>query len=489
MTQSDRHRSHVVSSMVERELKLSVDSKFRLPPLAGTPLPRRMLISTYYDTASYDLAHARITLRYRVERGKQAWQLKVPLGQDRLEIELVERQTSPPAILRDLLMLAAGERELTPVATLRVWRTGVRVRHGRLALADVVLDRVSVVKEGRVVQQFRELEIERLQGDEGSLRAIEHQLRQACACDHDGRPKLFHALSLPAPAPDAPPAPDMPVIEHLKWALARHVRWLVAHDPGTRVGIEPESLHQMRVATRRLRAMLRAARPLLVSDWAIALQHELHWLSELLGPARDLDVQIAYLTNAVAGLEARDRKPLMQFVAALHAQREQLQPVLVNELKTARYVDLMRRLHQTSEAPAVVESPLTLHDLAQQEFKKLRKTMRQLAAAPSNAAIHRLRIKVKRTRYTAELAEHSSGKAVTTFIKRARALQDLLGTHQDAVQMESYLREFAHRATSVRAGFAAGRIVERQHAYRAIALKQLPKLWRRLLKQGKKIWD
>ena len=413
MLRSNRHRSHTISSTVERELKLNVDSTFRLPPLTGTPLPRRMLTSTYYDTASYDLALARITLRDRVERGKQAWQLKIPLIQDRQEIELADGQSGPPAALRDLLMLALGERELIPVATLRVWRTGVRVRHGRVDLADVVLDNVSVLKEGRVIQQFRELEIERLHGDEDSLREVAHQLRLAGAADHDGRPKLFRALSLPPHAPDSPPPPDAPVVDHVKWALTQHVHWLVAHDPGTRLGTEPESLHQMRVATRRLRAVLRAAQQILVPDWAASLQHELKWLSELLGQARDLDVQIAHFTEESAGFDARERKPLKDFIASLQARRKQLQPVLLSELQSARYLELIQRLRQAAREPAVVVSPLALHDLATQEFDKLRTTRQRLEDPPTTASLHRLRIKVKRARYTAELAESSVGKAAT----------------------------------------------------------------------------
>ncbi|HKU52006.1 MAG TPA: hypothetical protein VJQ25_06035, partial [Nitrospira sp.] len=66
-----RGRPSPISSQPERELKLAVAPDFHLPRLPGTPLPRRLLISTYYDTAAYDLAHAKMTLRYRIERGKK----------------------------------------------------------------------------------------------------------------------------------------------------------------------------------------------------------------------------------------------------------------------------------------------------------------------------------------------------------------------------------------------------------------------------------
>src|SRR6185295_16140429 len=118
----------IVQSTIELEIKLAVNDRFRLPELPGTPLPRRRVTSTYYDTSQYDLAHAGITLRHRIERGKQAGQLKLPLMKDRQEIELVDRQPAPPTLFRDLLFLHLGQAQLIPVATLRVWRAGVRVR-------------------------------------------------------------------------------------------------------------------------------------------------------------------------------------------------------------------------------------------------------------------------------------------------------------------------------------------------------------------------
>ena len=313
------------------------------------PLPRRLLTSTYYDTSQYDLAHAGITLRHRVQRGKQAWQLKLPLMKDRQEIELVDRQPLPPTAFRDLLFLHLGQRELMPVATLRVWRAGVRVRMDNAPVADVTIDYVAVMKDGAVLHRFRELEIEQVNGKDSALPDLERQLRRAGAENHDGRPKLFRALSLLASGPEPPPASDAPVMDHVKWALARHVRWLLAHDPGTRLGKEPESLHQMRVATRQLRAILRAARPLLVPEWANSLRDELRWLGQLLGPARDLDVQLVYFREESAVLDARDRRPLAQFIAHLEAQRNNVQEVLLSELKSERYLDLIRRLQQAAQ--------------------------------------------------------------------------------------------------------------------------------------------
>jgi CHAD domain-containing protein len=477
-----------VQSTVECEIKLAVDNHFRLPELPGTPLPRRLLTSTYYDTSQYDLAHAGITLRHRVERGKQAWQLKLPLVKDRQEIEMVDRQSIPPTTFRDVLFLHLGQQRLMPVATLRVWRAGVRVRIDNGPVADVTLDHVSVVKNGAVLQRFRELEIEQVNGKGSTLPDLERQLRRAGACDHDGRPKLFRALSLPAPAPDAPPPQDAPVVDHLKRALAQHVRWLLAHDPGTRLGTEGESLHQMRVATRRLRAILRVARPLFVPAWAESLESELSWLGTLLGPARDLDVQIHYFNDEAAALDARDRKPLAEFVTHLQAQRENIQQVLLSELKSARYLDLIRRLQLAAQDPAVLETTIGLRDLAKGAFKKLRKAIQRLGSSPNNVRIHEVRIKTKRARYAAELAGQSAGKPAAKFIEESQRLQDLLGVHQDAIQAEVRIRAFLKQSTSARAAFVAGRMVERQRQRRERAREHMQPLLRGLLKRGEKAW-
>jgi len=492
MTRLDKHVAppgrSLIASHPERELKLAVTSDFHLPRLPGTPLPRRQLISTYYDTTAYDLAHARITLRHRIERGKKSWQLKIPLGDDRQEIEVTGNQANPPDSLRHLLILHLGPRKLMPIVTLRVWRRGFLVRQGRVPIAEVALDTVSVDKNGRTTLRFRELEIEQRQGDEASLRSLEQQLRESGASDHDGRPKFFRALSLPAPTLPRQPEAEAPVVEHLKWALAQQVGWLLAHDPGTRLGTEPESLHQLRVATRRLRTVLRTARPILLATWVTTLEQELKWLSELLGPARDLDVQLAYFTKESAELDARDRKLLAQFIAHLRTQRAAVQQLIFSELSSARYLELIRRLHQAAQEPSVVESPLTVRDLAIREFKKLRKAIRRLAPSPSDAQLHKIRIKTKRARYAAELACSSVGKPARRFIKSARAVQDLLGIHQDALQAERHIRQFLKYATSVRAGFLAGRMVERQRHRRQRVRKEMKPLFKTLLKQGRKAW-
>src|SRR5438034_664283 len=477
-----------LKSAIEQETKISVDEDFRWPVLEGKRLPRRVLTSTYYDTPNYRLTHARITLRHRIEHGKGVWQLKLPMGEARREIETAGEAGSPPPELQELLLIRLQGAELIPIAAMRTWRSGMRISDRKGGRADVVLDAVRVLKDGQVVQKFRELEIERVNGKSGLVRRLEKTLRKTGAGDHDGRPKLFRALELSAPQPADPPSTDAPAAEHLKFILARHMEALRSHDPGTRLGGNAEDVHQMRVAVTRLRATLRAARPLLVPEWAEGLRAELAWLGEILGQARDLDVQIEYFQKEAMAVESRDRRPLKRFVERLRTEREKTQHMLLGELRSQRYLELVGKLLQAAQEPAVVVSSVRLGEITAAEFAKLRKARRKLGSSPTDAKLHRLRIKTKRARYAAELAETCLGKAATRFIAQAKIFQDVLGVHHDAVLADKHIREFLAQSPSVRAAFVAGRMVERLRQRCDVARTRIDSQWKKLEKQGKKAW-
>ncbi len=86
-----------MKATLERERKLTAPPGFLLPHLPGEPLTARELSSTYHDTPGLRLAAAGITLRHRVERGRGAWQLKLPHGEDRLELEFDGERGPCPA--------------------------------------------------------------------------------------------------------------------------------------------------------------------------------------------------------------------------------------------------------------------------------------------------------------------------------------------------------------------------------------------------------
>ena len=107
----------------------------------------------------------------------------------------------------------------------------------------------------------------------------------------------------------------------------------------------------MRVATRRLRAFLRAARPLLDLEWAESLREELAWLGSALGPVRDLDVLIEHLRDDAAGLEAREQRALRRLFALLDEERERERLGDARRARQRAVPALLDRLERDVEAP------------------------------------------------------------------------------------------------------------------------------------------
>ena len=476
-----------IKSVVETERKLSVDGDFRLPDLAGHRLPRRLFTSTYFDTLDHCLARSSITLRRRVENGSPAWQMKLPLNGARREIEFQEASKTPPPQLVDALTVLLEGKHLVPIAHLQTSRTAIRMKPDGSHVTDVMLDTVSVLRGGSVIQQFREVEIESLDGREQDVDGLASALYQAGARHHDGRPKLFRALSLPYESPDAPPQ-EASMEEHLRYRLLEQLQILKRCDPVARLAVDAEAVHQIRVAARRMRTILLAVRKIALADWTEPLVSGLKWVSEIFARARDLDVQMNYFKREAEELKAHERRPLERFLHHLRAERERTHRTLLDEMKSARYLGFIAKLVQEADAPAIVRSDQTLTDVAARQFRKLRKTVKRLRDSPSDNALHRVRIKTKRARYAAELACAGGGKPIARFIKRATQFQDLLGRHQDAVLAEQHVRSFVKHQTSKQAAFTAGLLVARAKRQRQEIREELWSEWKRLKKQGQRAW-
>jgi CHAD domain-containing protein len=465
---------------LERELKLDA-GEIRLGELGGEPLETRIFTSTYHDTPDYRLAHLGITLRLRTEGEFAAWQLKLPRPGGRVELEAPAELPSLPAEVLDLLAAPLHGRSLAPVVTLRTERRGVRLVHDGTE-ADVVLDEVVVLDGPRAGTSFFELEAE-LQG-EGDLEAVAEVLRAAGAADGDGRPKLLRVLGVDRTP--ARPASDQ-AGEHLRAMIGRQYDQILRHDPGARLGDDPEDLHDLRVAVRRLRALLRASRPLVVETWSEPLREELAWLGRALGPARDLDVMLDHIRSEIAALgDERDLgRPI---VTALEVERDRARHAMLAELRTRRYLDLLGALERAARAPVLHTEQQPLPEIAAREFRRLRKTMAKIGPEPSDEALHRARIKGKRARYAAELAETIMGTPAERLISRAKRFQDVLGEHQDAIVAEAKIRELTADGPRDTA-LVAGRLIERERERRRAAREELPRAWKKLKRAGKKAFS
>ncbi len=277
--------------------------------------------------------------------------------------------------------------------------------------------------------------------------------------------------------PMPPLSPDEGAVR-LRAMIETQRRALLEHDPGTRLGDDPENLHQHRVAARRTRAFLRASRGYVDPEWAGALADPLHELGRVTGPVRDLDVLAEHVRSELETLDPAERPGADVLAAKLDAERSSARRQLLEGLDGDSYRALLARLRMRPRlAPDVSSVPLD--GIARKAFRRFVRAVEKLDPAPDDASVHRLRIKLKRARYAAELSGATGGKA-DRFLARAKVLQDLLGEHQDAVVAERRLRALGLAKTSPSAAFVAGRLAERQRARRERVAKRLPKALKRL---------
>jgi CHAD domain-containing protein len=319
-----------------------------------------------------------------------------------------------------------------------------------------------------VSQAFVEVEIELRAGDPSRLDTIAKEIARAGATPTNGTPKVFQALGI-VPARTKRPADPF---KALRMLLRIQLGEILRHDPGTRVGSDPESLHDMRVAVRRSRALLRAGREL-VADDTQALAAELKWLGEVLGAVRDLDVMLERLRAEGAALGGNDAKAAVRLLRNLSRERKRARDALLRALGGERYLALLDRFDVALNQLAPTGADVTLDALARRELKKVRNAVEALPAEPRDEELHDLRKRGKRARYAAELARNGA------IAKRSKTLQDVLGVHQDSTVAETRLRALAATAPPAEA-LAAGRLIEREHLRQREARTAWPSAWRKL---------
>jgi CHAD domain-containing protein len=278
-------------------------------------------------------------------------------------------------------------------------------------------------------------------------------------------------IELPDPLQATPADPP---VHHVRAALDLRLRALMAHDPGTRSGADIEDLHQMRVSVRRMRAALKAARPLLDAVWADELRVELGWLGGALGPVRDLDVMLLRLRGEIADLPEAERAAGGVLVDALQQEHAAARAEMLTALDAPRYPALLEQLADAVArplpTPSATQAQPELADLVRGEARKLRRAVAKAGADPADEVLHALRIHGKRVRYTGELVEPGLrrtpiGRSVKRLLGDTAALQECLGDHQDACVAEQRIRELLDglgELPDAHVVFVAGRLVERE---------------------------
>jgi CHAD domain-containing protein len=443
---------------LERELKLVVPPTFRMPSLDLVPLgvrpveqEPRFLEAVYFDTADLRLARWGASLRHRPGEG---WTVKLPAERDapflvRPEIVFEGNGGRPPAAAIELVTGFVRSEELdvqVRMTTIRR-RTGLHDSGGQL-IGGVVDDAVSVLGDDHASSSFRELEVEI--GDEmtpGLLDALVERLRQAGAGAPDQTAKYIRALA------DRPLAPEVPVSDLaadatagdvIRRAIALSVIRLILHDPVVRVDVDPEGVHQARVATRRLRSDLRTFRSLVEPTFASGVRDELGWLAAILGEVRDGDVLLDRFRGRVTELSDEDRAGAAGVLETLQRERDDSHERLLETLRSTRYVELLDHLVDAANDPALLDAAAapaaeTIPALVRRPWHALSKRVAALGESPSDEQLHEIRIRTKRVRYAADAAAAVVGKPARSFARAAAGLQEVLGDLNDAVVAASWL--------------------------------------------------
>jgi CHAD domain-containing protein len=430
-----------------------------LPRVAATSGPdEQRLEAEYYDTDDLRLIRAGITLRRRCGGDDEGWHLKLPVSAGtRREIRLpLGAAGRIPAELAGLVRVHSRGEELRPIARIATTRRRVTLLdEAGDSLAEVADDDVSAQTMGgsTTVSRWHEVEVELTGGDRKLLKAADGVLRHGGLRPAGRAAKLERALGdrMPRRAPDAPLDSAAPAGQVVLAYLRATARALTSLDPMVRRD-EPDAVHQMRVAARRLRGTLRSFGDVLRGGETGRLAGELQWLGSVLGKERDAEVLSAHLLQAlhefpaelvIGPVQAHVQGHFATARAAAHAE-------VIAALDSDRYFALLDGLDRllaappfTAQAaePAADVLPAAARRAYRKAARRVRRAWRAAPGRPRDAGLHRARKAARRARYASEAMTSAIGAPARRFARKMKKVQSVLGENQDTVIARRAARE------------------------------------------------
>jgi CHAD domain-containing protein len=286
--------------------------------------------------------------------------------------------------------------------------------------------------------------------------------------------------------------PGEPMIVLGYRCLRREFKALVARQPPRDGAPNASDVHQMRIATRRLRVALRLFDHMLPQHTAKDLKDNLRWFAGALGGVRDLDVYSENFRHYLQAVPADRVQELGGYELHLRRARTDARAQLSDLFASERYAEFIASFATFLDgAPSAAAlrrwRSFKISDGAEQYLRKSRKRVRKLGRRIGRDArakdLHRLRIRAKRFRYELEFfleVYPDLEKAA----KATKALQDVLGEHQDACtateRLEAYARSLrTHGEAGVPVPAALGHLLEGQEQKADDARRSFPNEWRR----------
>jgi len=476
----------------------------------GSPLVSE-LHDLYLDTADRAVLRRGYALRIRRQDNRYLATIKglgeATAGIHRREEEEIRLPAPlpprnwPASAIRDRALQLCNSRPLSTLFAIEQVRYSRLVSLAGRVVAEMELDRVRVRLEDGVADAYLELEVE-LQptGSMEDLTRLNTDLHEEWNLAWRDRSKFQRALALldateipvEESAPDAAqrePVPEPGVVEFIATELpAQHVillehpgleaddpmseagrkilrfhyRRMIYTEPGTRLGQDIEALHNMRVATRRMRAAFRVFGGYFQAKAIAPYRKGLKRTGRALGAVRDLDVFREKIEVYLDTLPESEQDSLDGLLAELEAQRAAARQRLLAYLDGRKYARFKERFGEFVETegrdslPALLEgreprpyrvrhvAPVTIYE----RLAELRAHDEWVSVPqPPLERLHALRIACKHLRYTLEFFREVLGPRAKLPIQEVVAVQDHLGSLQDAVVASDISQEYLERGT------------------------------------------
>ena len=241
------------------------------------------------------------------------------------------------------------------------------------------------------------------------------------------------------------------VAEAGRKVLRFHLARMLAREPGTRMGVDLEELHGMRVATRRQRAAWRVFGDSFRRKRTRRYRNGLREIAARLGAVRDLDVLLEAADHYRKDLPVTEQRALEPLLADWRGHRDDALVLLTRELDSEdyqRWVEDYREFVRTDGAAVLPVGPVEAHRVRDTAPSAIWAAYQQVRAYEpvlrwaDIETLHELRIAAKWLRYSLEFVREALGPESAPLIARVTALQDHLGLMHDADVAASMARAF-----------------------------------------------
>jgi triphosphatase len=509
-----------VAIAIETELKL-VARGGDLPVLRralgklgnGRKLARAKLVSTYYETDDRALARKGLSLRVRERDGRFVQTVKSIGAGDAGALARGEWEDVIAGACPELNRPETGRflkegviERLKPVFRTEVRRDLVELSPAPGTRIEAAIDRgeISAPDQKRSLA-ISEIELELKSGEIGALYDVAQQLMAAAPLRVDQRSKAERGFELATGRPKRVAAaraqplrldPGLSGGEAFE-SIGRYCLDLILRNEAAALAGRPDGVHQMRVGIRRLRAALSAFREILPDDQRRWASKELRWLADTLGEARNLDVFKTALVDPARRTIA-DKRQLRGLADAVHHRRRAAYSALGEAIRSTRYSALILRLfrwfdgREWQEGGIAEELRRPIGEVAPAMLDRCRRAVERRCkdfARQSPPQRHRLRIALKKLRYTAELfAGLYPSPAVAEFTQRLKHLQDDLGGANDVHIGETLVNELAQGAAKDAGIVTLSRHVLEWHKRRLVKGEKKLRDGLRLLEEAQPFW-